>query len=63
MTIELRQQAQDQAKYDRMVKLFSNAETKEDLERMAVLYIVDMSYPRVDIALALKAVEREKGWC
>lgn len=62
MTIEFRQQAQDHEKYDRMVKLLGNAATKEDMEQAALLFIMDLSYPRADIVLAIKAVEREKGW-
>lgn len=62
MTTELRAMAEQPEKYDRMVKLLGNAETKDDLELAAMLYIMDMSYPRADIALAVKAVEREKGW-
>ena len=62
MGVEFRAQAEQPEKYDRMIKLLSAAETKEDMERVAVLYIMDMSYPRADIALAVKAVERDKGW-
>jgi hypothetical protein len=57
-----REQAQDAAKYDAMVKLLVNATSKEELERMALLYIVDRSYPRADICLAIKAVELANGW-
>lgn len=57
-----RAQAQDKTKYDRMVKLLGNAESKEELESMATLYIMDMSYPRADICLAIKAVELANGW-
>jgi hypothetical protein len=54
--------AQDLEKFRQMRKFFSNAETKEALNKSAMLYILDMSYPRPDISLALKAVEMEKGW-
>ena len=54
--------AESPEKYDRMVKLLGNAGSKGELEQMATLYIMDMSYPRADICLALKSVELEKGW-
>ena len=62
MTDRYRKEAQDLEKYDQMVTLLSNAQSKEELEGMAVLYIMDMNFPRPDICLALKAIEHEKGW-
>lgn len=49
-------------KYDRMVKLLSQADSKAELESMSMLYVMDMSFPREDICLALKTIEQEKGW-
>jgi len=59
---DLAAQAQDPERFERMVKLLSEAQTKSELETLAVLYIGDMSYKRHDIALALKVVELDKGW-
>jgi len=55
-------QAKNPDRYDRMVKFFSNAETKEDLQQAALLYVMDMKYDRGDIALALHTVEIFRGW-
>ena len=63
MSLRHRAQAEEPEKYDRMVKVFDHADTKDELERMAMLYIMDMSFPRGDIALAVKATESERGWC
>jgi len=56
------QQPQDQAKYDEMVRDFRRCATKENLEVHMMIYLLDRSYPRADIALALHDVEIEKGW-
>ena len=55
-------QAKDPEKYDRMVKVMSECESKEDMTLWVVMYIKDEAYARPDIHLALKAVEKEKGW-
>lgn len=52
----------DPEKYERMKKFLSRASTKEELKSMTMLYILDQSYPRADIALALHDIEIEKGW-
>ena len=48
--------------YNRMVKAFSHADSKEQLAGLAVLYGLDMRYDRADICLALHTVEIAKGW-
>ena len=55
-------QAKDAEKYQRMVKFFSHAETKTDLDQSALLFVFDQSYDRGDIALALHTVEIARGW-
>ena len=54
--------AKDLDNFRQMRKFFSNAETREELSSAAMLFILDMSYDRADISLALKAVEFDKGW-
>jgi hypothetical protein len=54
--------AEDKEKYTQMVTTFSTAETPQDLSKLELLYIFDMSYPRGDISLASKRVKIDKGW-
>ena len=67
MTIE-ESQAKDQPmaknvnRYQQMVSLMSNADTKKDLDNIALLFGFDMSYDRGDICLAIHTVERARGW-
>jgi hypothetical protein len=49
-------------KYKLMMANFRTCETKEDLRTATVMYVLDLSYDRSDIALALHDVEIEKGW-
>jgi len=58
----MRDHAENPEKYDRMVKFFSRAETKDDLTGASLLYVMDMSFSRADICLALKRIELERGW-
>lgn len=58
----LRSERENPEKYNQMVGTFRMAESKEEMEKLALAYIRDMSYARSDICLALKAVEKEKGW-
>jgi len=58
----MRAQAKDPEKFDQMVKFLSNTESKEDLVRALLLYVMDLSYDRADICLAEKAVLKAKGW-
>jgi len=57
-----REQAKDKEKYDKMIKFFAGANDKEDMESRALLFIMDVDYPRQDICLAMKAVEIARGW-
>lgn len=54
--------AQNLEHYREMVKWFGGAEDKEQLRDRTMLYILAPQYHRADICLALKAVERDKGW-
>lgn len=56
------QQPENEKQYERMVTAFSVADSKELMEKFALLYVMDRSYSRADICLAMKAVEIEKGW-
>ncbi len=38
------------------------APTQEQFENFTLLYIMDMKYPRADLACASGVVAREKGW-
>ena len=59
-------QYKDQAKnadhYREMTEFFSGAEDQDMLLDRSMLYILGSKYERADICLALKAVERDKGW-
>lgn len=48
--------------FERMLKVFDNAESKKELESLTVLYILDPSYDREDISVAHGRIERAKGW-
>lgn len=62
MSNDLREFATNKDKFDGMLKVLSNATSKDELEKMSMLYVLDMSYPREDICLALKTIEVERGW-
>ena len=53
---------QDQQRFDSMVKVLSNAETRSELDGLVLLYLPDMSYTRPDIAYADAYVAHLKGW-
>ena len=55
-------QAKNLDKYKQMVKMMSVAENKEELGQATMLFMLDMSYDRGDICLALHTVECAKGW-
>jgi hypothetical protein len=47
---------------DRMCKCFRFAVSKEELSKVALMYILDTEYSRSAITQALHDVEIEKGW-
>lgn len=55
-------QAKDTKRYEGMVKAFSHAEERGDLQMLSMMYILDMSYERTDICLALHTIEMARGW-
>lgn len=48
--------------FDEMLDSLLNAPTEEQFGNFTMLYILDMRYPRPDIAFAGGIVQREKGW-
>lgn len=52
----------NEEKFKQMKEFFSKAETQEQLNATALLFIFDLSYHREDITGALHDVEIEKGW-
>ncbi len=55
--------AQNPAKFEPMLKVLGNAETGAELIQMYLMfYVPDMSYDRGDICLAVKVLEKERGW-
>ena len=52
----------DKPKYEQMIKFLSTAETKEVMNNLAMLFILDRSFDRGDIAEAIHDVEVAKGW-
>jgi hypothetical protein len=55
-------QAKDEWRTKQMVTFLRKAENKEEMEKIAGLFVFDMTYDRGDICLAMKIVESEKGW-
>ncbi len=53
---------EDPDKYDQMLRAFSLSETRAELDTYSMMFILDMSYPRQDIAAAIGVMLREKGW-
>lgn len=48
--------------FPEMLDSLLGAPTQEQFENFALVYIMDMNYPRADIAFACGVVSREKGW-
>lgn len=55
-------QAKNLDRYKTMVRAMSEVPTEGDLKTLSLMYIVDMSYERSDICLALHTVEMARGW-
>ncbi len=55
-------QAQDPKLFPEMVDSLLHAPDEEQFKNFTILYIMDMKYPRPDIAFATGIVSREKGW-
>ena len=62
MTNKYRKLAQSPERFDRMVKIFMNCDAKPEMERISMMYIMDMSYKRPDILYAMRNVSEIKGW-
>lgn len=45
-----------------MRKVFRNADSHDQMEEMAFLYIMDFAFDRGDIVHALSDIRHEKGW-
>lgn len=58
----LRKEASDPERYDLMIRAMRWSETVEELEKLTLLYVLDLSYPRDTIYCAQDAVRRAKGW-
>lgn len=56
------QAAEDFEKFEPMLRMFGRMETEDELKRCAMMFIQDLSYPRSDICLAIKTIEKEHGW-
>ncbi len=54
--------AKDEDALIRMVTVCGAAENQKELNAAATMYILDMSYERSDICLAMKIIEIERGW-
>lgn len=53
---------EDRDKFEKVLSAFKGAETPVELEALTVAFVFDMSFPRQDIYVALRKVERERGW-
>lgn len=49
-------------KFSQMEKMFSHADSADALKQVSMLFVLDMSFDREDIMVALGRVERAKGW-
>jgi len=52
----------DAAKFSQMEKMFGAVDSADALRSVSMLFVLDMSYDREDILVALGRVERAKGW-
>lgn len=50
------------SKFSELEKVFGECEKVEALKFRVMLYTLDRSYDREDIMVALKRVERARGW-
>lgn len=50
--------ADDKDKLEAMVSSLRLARNKQELNDLALIYVLDLSYSRADICLAMKIVER-----
>ena len=57
-----RKQAKDPDKFDYMLGVLTLVESKIELERAAMAYILDKEYSRPDISLVLKAIKTAQDW-
>ena len=54
--------ADDQDKFDQMLKMFGSAKDPDELRTVTVMFILDLEYSRKDIMVAVRRTERNKGW-
>jgi len=45
-----------------MTAVMEHAESTEEMQRVAMMFIMDQDYSRSAICQAMKDVEKEKGW-
>lgn len=57
-----REQALNQNKYDQIVKLLSKTLSRAEMEQVSMMFVLDPSFERADICLAMKDIEQKKGW-
>lgn len=57
-----KEQAKNKEHFKEMTDFFEGAEDQIQISEMAVIFVLSPQYERSDICLALKAVERDKGW-
>ena len=57
-----RRQAKDPDKFNYMLGMLTLFESRIELERAAMTYILDKEYSRPDISLVLKAIKTERDW-
>ena len=52
----------DPERYRQVLKLLRAGETKEEVDKILVMFLMDMSYHRIDLSNAYKVVRLERGW-
>lgn len=52
----------DAEKFSQMVKIFESAPTKESLASLSLIFMIDLSYDRQDLLVAMGRVEQARGW-
>lgn len=49
-------------KFSQMEKMLGRADSADSLKQLSMLFVLDMSFDREDIMVAIGRVERANGW-
>jgi hypothetical protein len=54
--------AENTEMFEQLMRAFSATETPDELKTVTFMFLLDLSYSRSDIYVALRRVEKQKGW-